>query len=120
MLLIEDGVIYLTRGDDAEIEVEITDGAGDAYAMQDGDTLALTVREVPTADSPVIFAVESDTNRIVLNHDDTAGVAVGRYSADIELRSNGLRRTIFPKPEGAMRYREKNFRNFMIMPEVTI
>ncbi len=33
MLLVENGVIYLTRGDDAEMEVTITDGAGDVYEM---------------------------------------------------------------------------------------
>lgn len=119
MLLIEKDVIYITRGDDAELEVSITDGDGNAYTMADGDTLALTVRELPDFTSPVMFTVESATNRIILSHDDTADAEVGRYSADIELHSGGLRRTIWPKLEEGSRYKVKNFRNFVLMPEVT-
>ena len=39
MLLIEDNVIYLTRGDDAEFGIEIHDEDGTAYEMQDGDVV---------------------------------------------------------------------------------
>ena len=119
MFKVEDNVIYLTRGDDAELEVSITDGAGTAYTMQDGDTLTLTVRELPSFDSAVIFSVSSETNRIILSHADTADAEVGRYSADIELVSEGKRRTVWPELEDSERYKVKNFRNFVIMPEVT-
>lgn len=119
MLLVENDIIYLTRGDDAELEVNILDGDGNAYTMSDGDKLVLTVRELPEFTSPVMFTVESASKRIILSHDDTADAEVGRYSADIELRSGGLRRTIWPKLEEGSRYRVKNFRNFVLMPEVT-
>lgn len=119
MLLIEDDVIYLTRGDDAEFDIDIQDEDGNAYEMRDGDRLILTVRALPSAESDVVFQVESDSNRITIAHADTAEAQVGGYSADIELRSGGLIRTIWPKPEGSMRYVVTNFKNFIIMPEVT-
>lgn len=119
MLLVENDVVFITRGDDAELEVNIVDGDGDAYTMVDGDKLVLTVRELPDFASPVMFTVESASNRIILSHDDTADAEVGRYSADIELHSGGLRRTIWPKLEDGARYKVRNFRNFIVMPEVT-
>jgi hypothetical protein len=44
MLYIENGVIALTRGDDAALEVAIHTAAGEDYQMADDDTLTLTVR----------------------------------------------------------------------------
>lgn len=119
MLLIEGDVIYLTRGDDAEFEIDIQDEDGNAYEMQDGDRLILTVRALPSAESDVVFQVESDSNQITIAHADTAEAKVGRYSADIELRSGGLIRTIWPQLEGSKRYIVTNLKNFIIMPEVT-
>lgn len=119
MLLIEDDVIYLTRGDDAEIEITITDGDGASYTMVEGDTLTLTVRALPDADSPVVFTVTADAPRLVLSHADTAGADVGKYSADIELISGGFRRTVWPKLDEGARGKSRNFKNFVIMPEVT-
>ncbi len=119
MFKVEDSVVYITRGDDAELEVSITDGAGAAYTMQDGDTLTLTVRELPSFDSAVVFSVSSADNRIILSHADTANAEVGRYSADIELVSDGKRRTVWPELESSDRYKVKNFKNFVIMPEVS-
>lgn len=119
MLLIEDDVIYLTRGDDAEIEIAITDGDGAAYAMQDGDTLTLTVRSLPDAGSPVVFSVTSDTPRLILSHADTADADVGKYSADVELISGGFRRTVWPTLDEGARGKVRSFKNFVIMPEVT-
>lgn len=120
MLLIEDDVIYLTRGDDAEIEITITDGDGAAYTMADGDTLTLTVRSLPDADSPVVFSVTSDTSRLILSHADTADADVGKYSADVELISGGFRRTVWPKLDEGTRGKVRSFKNFVIMPEVTL
>ena len=119
MLLIEDNVIYLTRGDDAEFSIEIRDEDGTAYELQKGDVLVMTVREKPSAQSHVVFQVERETNQITIAHADTSDKEVGRYSADIELRSGGKIRTIWPTLDGGNRYRENNFRNFVIMPEVT-
>lgn len=119
MLFIEYDVIYLTRGDDAGIDVSLTAG-GVPYQMQEGDVLTLTVRERPSPDSPVLIEVHSETPHISITHEDTANVASGAYSADVQLlTADGKRITVFPKPVGQHRTTALNWRNFVVMPEVT-
>lgn len=125
MLYIEDDVIYLTRGDDGALELNrLVDAEGTLYEMQEGDTLTMTVREVPTQESPVIFQTTSapGSNRVVIRSADTANADPGRYSTDIQLvTADGLRFTVWPTElAGNLRYRTRNLKNFIIMPEVTI
>ena len=119
MLEVENNTIYLTRGDDAVVGVEIM--AGDSvYEMADGDSIVFTVREQPNFESAVLVQIAGAGQRIVIRHEDTAGLEVGRYSADIQLgTAEGRRITVWPQLEGSARYRTRNFRNFVIMPEVT-
>lgn len=121
---IESDVIYLTKGDDAVLEVSnITTDGGVEYALQEADVLTLTVRALPSAESPVLIQIDSlpGSNRIVLRHEDTSDLEVGRYSADVQLTTaDGKRYTIWPSVSGSGRYVAKNFKNFVIMPEVTI
>lgn len=120
---IESNVIYLTKGDDAVLEVSsITAAGGEEYALQDGDVLTLTVRSLPSAQSPEVIQIDSlpGSSRIVIGHEDTAELEVGRYSADVQLTTaEGRRYTIWPMLSGTMRYDVRNFNNFVIMPEVT-
>lgn len=112
--------IRLTRGDYGKIECVLRDGAGDPYEMQDGDVLTLTVRDVASADSPVMLQVSSVTNMLAIQHEDTAGLPVGTYSADIQLTTaDGKRLTFWPKLDEIKYAREKNLRNFELFPEVT-
>ena len=120
---IESDAIYITKGDDAVLEVSsiTTDGGGE-YALQDADVLTLTVRALPSADSPALIQIDSlpGVNRIVLRHEDTAELNVGRYSADVQLTTaDGKRYTVWPAITGSGRYVVKNLNNFVIMPEVT-
>lgn len=121
---IESNVIYLTKGDDAVLEVSsITAEDGSEYALQATDVLTLTVRSIPSADSPVMIQIDAlpGSNRIVLRHEDTAELNVGRYSADVQLTTaEGKRHTIWPTLSGNLRYEARSFNNFVIMPEVTI
>ena len=90
--------------------------------MQAGDVLTLTVRALPSADSPALIQIDSlpGVNRIVLRHADTAELNVGRYSADVQLTTaDGKRFTVWPTIAGSGRYVVKSFNNFVIMPEVT-
>lgn len=122
MLIIEDSVIKLTRGDDAVIVVNPRTNDGSLYEMADGDALTLTVREIPDPESPVLIQCKSTSgsNRIIVNHEDSADVAAGRYSADIQLTTaDGKRFTVWPELEGSNQYVIKNMRNFYLMPEVT-
>lgn len=120
---IESDVVYLTKGDDAVLEVScITAADGGEYALQDTDVLTLTVRSLPSAQSPVKFQIDAlpGSKRIVIRHEDTAELDVGRYSADVQLTTaEGKRFTVWPTIMGSGRYVVKNFNNFVIMPEVT-
>ena len=120
---IESDVIYLTKGDDAALEVSsITAQDGSRYELQSEDVLTLTVRALPSADSPVLLQIDAlpGSNRIVLRHADTAELDVGRYSADVQLTTaEGRRYTVWPTITGSGRYVVKNLNNFVIMPEVT-
>lgn len=120
---IESDVIYLTKGDDAVLEVSsiATDG-GKEYALQETDVLTLTVRALPSEDSPALIQIDAlpGSNRIVFRHEDTAELTVGRYSADVQLTTaDGKRYTVWPTITGSGRYVIKNLKNFVIMPEVT-
>lgn len=120
MLIIENNSIFLNRGDDAVLNVVITNSAGEAYEIRPGDSLTLSVRELPTADSPVLLTATSSTSEIELTHTITSLLDVGQYSADIELTlANGSRITVWPSLTGNARFKEKNYKNFTIMSEVT-
>lgn len=120
---IESDVIYLTKGDDAVLEItSIATEGGAEYELQGTDVLTLTVRALPSAQSPALLQVDAlpGSRRIVFNHDDTAELDVGRYSADVQLTTaDGKRYTVWPTITGSGRYVVKNLNNFVIMPEVT-
>lgn len=123
MLKIEEGVIYLTRGDDAVIDAQLTMQDGGKYEMQPGDTVTLTVRSTPNEESEIIFSSKSapGSNRIIINSADTQKAKAGQYSADIQLLTEDDKRyTVWPELEGADRYKTGNMKNFVIMPEVTM
>lgn len=121
MLIIENGKIFITKGDDAALDVSLKiDGA--PYEMQETETLTLTVREKPDVGYPVLLKATSGpgSSRVTLNHAATEMVEVGQYSADVQLlTARGERVTIWPTPEGEGRYTIENLKNFIVMPEVT-
>lgn len=120
MFYIEDDVMFLTKGDYGALALDLKDGEGEPYAMQEGDTVTLTIRAEPTSESPVIAQVSAVIPRLVLVPEDTEGVAVGEYSADIQITmADGKRFTFWPRLDGSARRRERNYKNFVIMPEVT-
>ena len=120
---IESDVIYITKGDDAVLEISsIATEGGEEYALQDTDVLTLTVRALPSAQSPALLQVDAlpGSRRIVFSHADTAELDVGRYSADVQLTTaDGKRYTVWPTITGSGRYVVKDLNNFVIMPEVT-
>ena len=122
MFYIEEQAIYLTRGDSAEVSIDLTTEGGEKYELGAGDTLTLTVRKEPTATSAVIFAkYVTGAGAVTITPEDTQDAEVGQYSADIQLTTaDGEVHTVYPQLEGKARYRERNFKNFIIMPEVTI
>ena len=125
MLFVEDNVIYLTKGDDGVLPVDVSSG-DEAYVMGEQDMLTLTVRMQPSAEFPVLLEVKSTpgSNRIIFNAADTKDLEPGEYSADIQLTDgNGKVCTVWPDwsaVAASKRYRVKNIENFVIMPEVTV
>ena len=123
MFIIEDDIIYLTRGDHAEIYVDILNEANEAYIVRPGDCLTLTVREEPDLNSPVLYEVkgESGSPCVVIPTGATSEMIVGEYSADIQIETaDGRVFTVWPSLDGKNRTRVRNFKNFNIMPEVTM
>lgn len=124
MLKIESDAIWMYRGDDEALEIELTVGDGERYEMQPGDVLTLTVRETPSADSAPLLQIDSapGVNRIVIRHADTAELEYGQYSADIQLTTaDGVRKTVWPPLEASsLRTRARNLKNFNLVSEVTM
>ena len=120
---IESDVIYITKGDDAVLEItSIATEGGAEYELQGTDVLTLTVRALPSAQSPALLQIDAlpGSRRIVFSHADTAELDVGRYSAAVQLTTaEGKRYTVWPTITGSGRYVVKNLNNFVIMPEVT-
>lgn len=119
MLIIEDDVMYINRGDDAVFNVIIKDDKGQNYEMVAGETLTMTVRELPTEDSEILMQIVSESNAFKIKHVDTCNIPIGKYSFDVQLNDRyGDIHTVFPilNSHGKI----KNWKNFIVDPEVTI
>lgn len=124
-MIIEDGKIYMVRGDDEALDVTLTlDDGETVYELQPGDVLTLTVRETPSQDSEVLLQISGapGSARIPIRHEDTAQLEYGEYSADMQLRTaDGIRKTVWPVLEASrQRLRAGNLKNFNIASEVTM
>lgn len=117
MISVKNGIVNIHRGDDGAIPVLIM-CKGQPYHMQEGDKLTFTVRELPDHSSPVLLRVESDEDIILLTHEQTVQIPVGKYSCDVQLtRANGMVTTVFPclKGKGCT----CNLKNFIVDAEVS-
>lgn len=119
-----DNVIYLVKGDAAEIPVSLKNRTGQQYVMQPGDKLILTVRDRTGTDTTLRLKVESTTSTIYIDGSKSETIPVGQYSADIQFNpASGLTPyTIWPKYAGIDQGKikqDQNWKNFWITPEVT-
>lgn len=124
MLKIIDDRIYLRRGDDETLEVNVTRDE-EAVTLGETETLTLTVRERPSLDTEPVFSSTSapGSTRIVIRHEDTARAEYGEYSADVQLlTAEGRRKTVWPVigEDSIPKASDKNWKNFIILPEVTM
>lgn len=122
-----DNKIYMYRGDDEVLDVSLVDDEGTAMELGEGDTVTLTVRELPSEDSETVFSSTSapGSNRIVIRHADTSGAEPGEYSADIQLlTADGYHKTVWPvidrKDPPKASKQNMNRGNFVLLSEVTI
>lgn len=125
MLKIVNNKIYIVRGDDELLQVNIhyADAQQTPYEMEAGDVLTLSVRALPLDSSPLLLQVkgEAGSDKIELTHADTAKLEYGSYSADLQLtRSDGRRMTVWPTQLSGDRLKGKNLKNFNVAAEVTM
>ena len=115
LLLIENDKIYLTKGDDAVLTVDVSE-----YTMQDGDVIRFTVRVTPSAPDPPLLVLQNTLPVLTFTHTDTVHMEVGEYSADIEIvTADGRHFTVWPTLNKSIRSRVTNYRNFILMSEVS-
>lgn len=110
MLYVESsGVIRLTRGDTARLTVSVqNDSSGEAYTLEDGDTLTLTVKKSTKEATALIQKTLTGETSFYLTPEDTNGLSYGSYKYDVQLTlANGEVYTII-EPTG-----------FEILQEVT-
>lgn len=87
MLKFENQKIYLTRGDNAEIAVTVSDASGAAVNLPENEdyTIYLTVKRDVDDTEAVIEKTAENTNIISFVPDDTKDLEFGRYVYDVEL-----------------------------------
>ena len=89
--------IILTKGDNAEIEVQIKDAYGEDRGVYADDVLTLTVRK--TVDAPVASITKTAIDGVFsFTPEDTSNLPFGSYVYDVELKTfTGKIYTIIPK-----------------------
>jgi len=115
------GVINLTAGDDASIEINLTTDDGSPYAMGENEYLVFNVREEANEESELLIDLRSEygSNEIVFSHDDTKDLSPGYYSAEVQFMcEDGKRITVWPKMDGNSKTSQSNRKNFCLMSEV--
>ena len=83
--------------------------------------MVLTVRELPTKDSPVLLSsVSVGTDEIFITHEQASQIDCGIYSAEIDMiYESGLRDTIWTLDiVNKSRTKVKNYENFFVVVEV--
>lgn len=107
MFSVHDNNIAMIRGDSGIFKIDVTDIAGNAVALTDGDVLTFTLRRTPR--SPTIVLQKTITDgTLTINPSDTQDMPFGSYVYDVELkRADGYTDTIIPPHE------------FLVLEEVT-
>ena len=85
MLKINKNRIYLTRGDSANIDLDIHTGDGAVFTPDGGDQILFTVRKTPkgTGDSEMQVEITDGVIRIKPHH--TENMKYGPYMYDIQV-----------------------------------
>lgn len=81
------GVVRLTRGDTAELEVTISKADGSAYEMQPDDKLIFSVKKTIKSAEYDVQKIVTGSNVIHIDPADTANMAFANYLYDVELRT---------------------------------
>lgn len=91
--------LKITRGDTGAIRVAVSDAAGEAVPLEDGDTIELTVRERLRSPEKILYKKVTEfvygEALITIHPEDTSNLKFKTYVYDIQLtRANGQVQTI--------------------------
>ena len=94
MLKISNTKIFITRGDSAYIDINISNPDGSKYELQDGDSIQCQVRTAANTGMLLINA-STDNEKLYVDDDgavvwhispeDTRGLDIGTYCYDVQL-----------------------------------
>lgn len=88
MLVITNDEVNLTRGDSADIIVNITDANGDIYTPAEGDVIKFTLKK--NCETSDIIIQKTLVNSIIsLQPADTKDLPYGTYYFDVQLTTAG-------------------------------
>ena len=78
--------IFLTAGDNAELEICVFDITGAEIKITSDDKIVLTVRQTPN--EPAIFSKEADGRTIYFMPSDTKDMIPGLYVYDVQFTNS--------------------------------
>lgn len=81
----ENGDVELTRGDTARLTVNISDDSGEAYEIQNGDELTLSLKKSIKDDEVVMSKTIKGSDTFHIEPKDTADLSFGKYKYDVQL-----------------------------------
>lgn len=82
------GAIKLTRGDTADLVVEIESDEG-SYTLASGDSLTMTCRKFASSEEVIFQKQIINSNSFRIEPEDTANVPFGKYVFDVQLSTVG-------------------------------
>lgn len=89
--------IKITRGDNAQLSVDLLNADGSEYVMQNGDKLYLTVNIGARQGKPLLQLVADSQATFRFVPDSTKPLEFGKYKYDIQLSTaNGEIYTVTP------------------------
>ena len=83
--VLENGEIQLTRGDTAHLSVNITKDNGEAYEIQNGDTLTLSLKKSVKDDEALMSKTITGSDTFHIEPKDTADLSFVKYKYDVQL-----------------------------------
>lgn len=86
--VLENGDIQLTRGDTAHLSVNIVKDKGEAYEIQNGDTLTLSVKKTVKDDEALMSKTIKGSDTFHIEPKDTSDLKFGKYLYDVQLTTD--------------------------------
>lgn len=90
MLVIEGNNIHLTRGDSAELSLEVTDQEGNPYTPKQGDEFIFSVKNNELVVPYELTKIFNNDLEISITSEESMMFNFGTYLFDIKLINNGV------------------------------